>query len=213
MESGTQSKGGSKTKKSKKPHRSKGKVEVIQEQPKEEEEEYEERAEGSLRKRKKGYINPREAEEFQNFIKGKMEDIVNEMKSSKELINPVRKFIRALKLQYEVICLFENNGAANTEDIMGTIPDTKGITWQKALDGKEVVDADEYNKIVDYCMESRLFQEGTLHLKLDEMVFGQETDEAKERIMPKCASLFENIEKAHQANLNMHVIHGGSTLL
>ena len=35
------------------------------------------------------------------------------------------------------------------------------------------------------------------------MVFGQETDEVKERIMLKCASLFENIEKTHQASLNI----------
>ena len=115
----------------------------------------------------------------------------------------MRKFIRALKLQYDVIHLFKNNGAANTEDIVGTIPDTKGIAWRKALDGKEVIDAEEYNKIVDCCMESWLFQEGTLHLKLDEMVFGQETDETKERIMQKCASLFENVEKAHQANFSI----------
>ena len=159
-----QLKGGSKSKESKKPHGSKGKAEVIQEQLNKEEEEYEEREEGSLRKRKIGCINPRETEEFQSFIKSKMEDLVNEMKSSKELINLVRKFIRALKLQYDVIRLFENNGTADTEDIVGTIPDTKGIAWQKALDGKEVIDADEYNKIVDCCMESRLFQERTLHL-------------------------------------------------
>ena len=129
MESGTQVKGGSKAKEPKKPHGSKGKVEVVQEQIDEEEEEYEERAEGSLRKRKIGCINPREAEEFQSFIKSRMEDLVNEMKSNKDLINLVRKFIRALKLQYDVIHLFENNGTANTEDIMGTIPDTKGIAW------------------------------------------------------------------------------------
>ena len=49
-------------------------------------------------------------------------------------------------------------------------------------------------------MESQLFQEGSLHLKLDEMIFKQETDESKECIMQKCASLFENVEKAHQAN-------------
>ena len=115
----------------------------------------------------------------------------------------MRKFIRALKLQYDVIHLFKNNGTAYTEDIVGTIPDTKGIAWRKALNGKEVIDADEYNKIVDCCMESCLFQEGTLHLKLDEMVFRQETDEAKECIMQKCASVFENVEKAHQANLNV----------
>ena len=127
MESGTQSKGGSKTKESKKPRGSKGKVEVIQEQPKEEEEECEERVEGLLRKRKFGCINPREVEEFQSFIKTRMEDLVNEMKSNKDLINQVRKFIRVLKVQYDVIRLFENNGTANTEDIVGTIPDTKGI--------------------------------------------------------------------------------------
>ena len=125
------------------------------------------------------------------------------MKSNKELVNLVRKFIRALKLRYDEIHLFENNGAANKEDIVGTVPDTKGIAWRKALDGKEVVDAEEYNKIVDCCMESRLFQEGTLHLKLDEMVFGEETDKVKECIMKKCASLFENVEKTHQANLSV----------
>ena len=52
-------------------------------------------------------------------------------------------------------------------------------------------------------MKSRLFQEGTLHLKLDEMVFGEETDEVKECIMHKCASLVENVEKAHQAYLGV----------
>ena len=66
-----------------------------------------------------------------------------------------------------MIRLFENNGTANTEDIVGTIPDTKGIAWRKALDVKELVDADEYNKIIDGCMESQLFQEGSLHLKFD----------------------------------------------
>ena len=43
-------------------------------------------------------------------------------------------------------------------------------------------------------MESRLSQEGNLHLKLDDTVFGQETDEVKQRIMQKCASLFRNVE-------------------
>ena len=58
VESGTQPKGGSKLKEPRKPHGSKGKVEPVQEQLDEEEEEYEERAEGSLRKRKVGCINP-----------------------------------------------------------------------------------------------------------------------------------------------------------
>ena len=55
--------------------------------------------------------------------------------------------------------------------------------------------------IVDMCMESHLFQEGNLHLKLDDTVFEPETDKVKEKIMQKCASFFETIEKAHQVNL------------
>ena len=124
-----QSKGSRKGKEQKKPHGGKGKVEPVQQEIDEEEGEYEERVEGSSRKRRTGCINLKEAEEFQGFIKTKMEDLMNEMKSNKDLINPVRKFIRALKVQYDVIRLFENNGTANTEDIVGTIPDTKGIAW------------------------------------------------------------------------------------
>ena len=142
-------------------------------------------------------------EEFQAFIQDKVQELVGEMKINKELTDPVRKFIRALKLRYDEIHLFENNSTANTEDIVGTIPDMKGIAWRKALDRKEVVDVEEYNKIIDCFMESKLLQEGTLHLKLDEMVFGEETDEVKECIMQKCASLFKNMEKAHQANLGV----------
>ena len=40
-------------------------------------------------------------------------------------------------------------------------------------------------------MESHLFQEGNLHLKLDKTVFGPETDEIKEQVMQKCASLYD----------------------
>ena len=72
---------------------------------------------------------------------------MNKMKSLKDMINPVWRFIRALKLQYDKVHLFENNGAANTEDIVNMIPNTKGIAWRKVLDGKEVVNADEYNLI------------------------------------------------------------------
>ena len=32
-------------------------------------------------------------------------------------------------------------------------------------------------------MESHLFQEGSLHHKIDKQVFGPETDEIKERVM------------------------------
>ena len=35
------------------------------------------------------------------------------------------------------------------------------------------------------------------------MIFKQETDEVKGCIMQKCASLFENVKKAHQANLSI----------
>ena len=203
MESKMQPKGSSRSGESRNPCRSKRKTEQVHEQLEEDEDEDEDKAEEPSRKKKIGCINPREAEEFQGFIQNKIQELVEELKSNKELINPVRKFIRALKLRYDEIHLFENNSATDTEDIVGTIPDTKGIAWRKALDRKEVVDAEEYNKIVDCCMESRLFQEGTLHLELDEMVFGEETDEVKECIMQKCASLFENVEKAHQANLSI----------
>ena len=160
--------------------------------------------EESTRKRKViGCINPQEATEFQNFIKDKMEELVDEMKTGKDIINPVRRFTKALKLQYDKIHLFKNNGAVNMEEIVDMIPDTKGIAWRKALEGKEITDADEYNLIINCCMELRLFQEGSLHLKLDETIFGQETEEGKERIMQKCALWFENVEKTHQVNLEV----------
>ena len=128
--------------KPKNPLGGKKRTEVAQEQPEEEEEEYKRRTEEAIRKRKViGCINPQEAVEFQNFIKEKMEKLVDEMKAGKDIINPVRRFIRALKLQYDKIHLFENNGTANTEEIVDTIPDTKGIAWRKALEGKEIVDA------------------------------------------------------------------------
>ena len=190
--------------KPKNPRGGKKKQETVQEQFEEEEEEYEEKTEETMRKRKAiGCINPQEAAEFQNFVKDKMEELVDEMKSGKDLINPVQRFIRALKLQYDKVHLFQNNGAENTEDIVNMIPNTKGIAWRKVLDGIEVVDADEYNLIIECCMELHLFQEGTLHLKLDDMVFGQETDKVKQKIMQKCASLFGNVEKAHQVNLEV----------
>ena len=109
--------------------------------------------------------------------------------------------IRSLKLQYDKIHLFENNRAANIEEIVNTIHNTKGIAWQKSLEGKEIVDAEDYNTIIELCMESCLFQEGSLHHKINEQVFGPETDEIKEQIMQKCTSLFENIKKVHQVNL------------
>ena len=58
IESGTQSKGSSKAKEQKKPCGGKEKVEAVQQEIDEEEEDYEERAEGSSRKRRIGCINP-----------------------------------------------------------------------------------------------------------------------------------------------------------
>ena len=69
------------------------------------------------------------------------------------------------------------------------------------MEGKEIVYAEDYNMIIEMCMESHLFQEGSLHHKIDEQVFGPETDEIKEQVMQKCTTLFENVEKAHQVNL------------
>ena len=100
-------KGGRKLKKDKKDCGSKRKPEQA---------EIEEEREGVVAKKVCGCINPQEAEGFQNFVKSKMEEIVDEMKSMKDLINPVRKFIRALKVEYDVIGLFESNGVANMED-------------------------------------------------------------------------------------------------
>ena len=112
------------------PCRSK-KKEVAQEEAEEEEEEYEKTEEANRKRKVIGCINPQEAMEFQNFIKGKMEELVDKMKAEKDIINPVRRFIRELKVQYDKIHLFENNGAANTKEIVDTIPDTKGIAWRK----------------------------------------------------------------------------------
>ena len=74
----------------KNPHGGKKRSEVAQEQPEEEEEEYKERMEEATRKRKViECINPQEATEFQNFIKEKIEELVDEMKAEKDIINPV----------------------------------------------------------------------------------------------------------------------------
>ena len=188
--------------KTKNPHGGKKKQEMIVEEFGEEEEEG--KAEETRRKRKAGgCINLQEAMEFQNFVKDRLVELVDEMRSEKNLIHPGQKLIRSLKLQYDKLHLFENNGATNTEDIVNTIHNTKGIAWSKSMEGKEIVDTEDHNMLIEMCMESHLFQEGNLHLKLDETVFGLETDEIKEKVMQKCASLFEIVEMAHQVNLEV----------
>ena len=61
------------------------------------------------------------------------------MWNDKNLIQPVQKLIRSLKLQYDKVHLFENSSVANTEDKVNTIHDTRGIAWRKSLEGKEVL--------------------------------------------------------------------------
>ena len=117
-------KGGRKPKKDKKDCGSKRKLEKA-----EIEEEEDEEREGVVVEKICGCINPQEAEGFPNFIKNKMEEMVDEMKNMKNLINLVRKFIQALKVEYDVIGLFESNGAANMEDIVNMILDMKGLVW------------------------------------------------------------------------------------
>ena len=81
-----------------------------------EEEDKKKRVEETTRKRKSGgCINLQEVAEFQRFVSEKMAKLVEEMWNTKNLIQPVRELIRSLKLQYDKIHLFENNGALNTE--------------------------------------------------------------------------------------------------
>ena len=164
-----------------------------------EEEGEEEKLEEVTRKRKVGgCINPQEAAEFQRCVNGKMEELVKQMHNDKNLVQPVRDLIRSLKVEYDKLGLFENNGVANVEEIVSTIHNTKGIVWQKSLEGKEILDAEDYNMIIELTMESRLFQEGNLHDKIDDQILGPETEETKAEIMEKCTSLFSNVAKAHK---------------
>ena len=76
--------------KPKNPCGGKKRTEVAQEQLEEENDEYEERMEESTRKRKVvGCINTQVAAEFQYFIKDKMEELVQDMKTGKDIINRV----------------------------------------------------------------------------------------------------------------------------
>ena len=95
-----------------------------------EEDDEEEKVEENMRKRKAGgCINLQEAAEFQKFVNDRMAELVDKMRNEKNLIQPVRKLIRSLKLQYDKIHLFENNRAANIEEIVNTLHNTKGIAW------------------------------------------------------------------------------------
>ena len=124
-----------------------------------EEDKEEERLEEVRRKRKiGGCINLQEAGAFQKFMNDKMIELVEQMRNDKKLVQPVWELIHSLKLKYDKLGLFENNGAANMEEIVETIHDTKGTAWQKSLEGKEILDTEDYNTIVKLTIESRLFQ-------------------------------------------------------
>ena len=87
--------------------------------------------------------------------------------------------ICSLKVEYDKIGLFADNGVANVEDIVSTMHDSKGIAWQKLLEGKEILDVEDYNMIIELSMGSRLFQEGSLHDKLDKQMLAPEKEETK----------------------------------
>ena len=74
-----------------------------------------------------------------------MAELVEQMCNDKNLVQPVRELIHSFKLEYDKIDLFENNRAANVEEIIGTIHDMKGIAWRKSLEGKEILDMEDYN--------------------------------------------------------------------
>ena len=75
--------------KTKNPRGGKKKQEAVAEEFEEEEGE-EEKAEETMRKRKVvGCINLQEVAEFQNFVRDKMTELVEEMRSQKNLIHPV----------------------------------------------------------------------------------------------------------------------------
>ena len=77
----------------------------------------------------------------------------------------------------------------------------KGTAWQKSLEGKEILNMEDYNTIVKLTIEFHLFQEGSLQDKIDDQILGPETEETKAKIIEKCMLLFSNVTKAHEINL------------
>ena len=129
-----------------------------------EEEEDKEEIDETMTKRKiVGCINKEEAAAFQEYVQNRMIILVEKICNDKNIIQLIRELIRALKLEYDNLGLFENNSAIDIEEIIQTIHDTRGTAWRKFLEGKEILDADDYNMIVEDTVRSCLFQEGHLH--------------------------------------------------
>ena len=93
-----------------------------------------------------------------------------------------------------------HNHTADIEEIIQTIPETRGTAWQKFLEGKEILDAEDDNMIVEATVRSRLFQEGHLHAKIDQNILRRETEDTKVEIVKRCTCFFDNVTKAHEAN-------------
>ena len=122
------------------------------------------------------------------------------MCSDKKIVQPIRELIRALKLEYDNLGLFENNGTADIEEIVQTIHNTRGTAWRQFLEGIEILDMEDYNMIVKTSVRSHLFQEGRLHDRIDKNILGPETEDTKVEVMERCMSLFDHVAKAHEAN-------------
>ena len=202
--SSVRSSGSTERLKTAKPKKPCGKKNKIEEQMTGEvkEEKYEEEVVEAMMKRKAvGCINKEEAAGFQNFLRDKMIVLVERMRNDKNLIQPVQELICSLKLKYDKMGLFENNGVADVEEIVKTIYDSKGTAWRKYLEGKEILDAEDYDTIVELTIRSRLFQEGSLHDKINEQVLIQEMEDTKAEIMKRCRTLFSNVAKVYKVNL------------
>ena len=78
----------------------------------------EELVEEMIKRKVVGCINEEEAAAFQNFMRDKMIVLVEKMRNDKNLIQPVWELIYSLKLEYDKLGLFENNGAADIERIV-----------------------------------------------------------------------------------------------
>ena len=104
--------------------KTKQEIEVVQEIK--EQEKDEEIEEMTTKQKIVGCINKEEAAAFQEYVHNRMIILVEKMWNNKNIIQPIRELIRALKMEYNNLGLFENNGATDIEEIVHTIPETTG---------------------------------------------------------------------------------------